>query len=172
MVSKKSKKGASGSGGSATPATRALDAAGVSYVEARYTHEGEDRDFAAEAVRELGLQAAEVFKTLVARTTSGDLVVAVLPSDHQLDLKALARAIGAKGAEMAAVPDAERATGYVRGGISPLGQRTWLRTVVDASAEALPRIYVSGGRRGFDIGLAPVDLLRVTGATSAPLIRE
>jgi Cys-tRNA(Pro)/Cys-tRNA(Cys) deacylase len=99
-------------------------------------------------------------------------VVALVPVDHELDLKALATALGAKRAEMATPEEAERATGYVVGGISPLGQRRALPTVIDRSASALGRIHVSAGRRGLEIALHPADLIRLCRATTAPIARQ
>ena len=110
------------------------------------------------------------FKTLIAEV-DGDLTVAVVPVAASLNLKALAAATGGKHAAMADPAQAERATGYVRGGISPLGQRRRLPTVVDASASRFPTIYVSAGRRGLQIELAPADLIRLTGATTAGIAR-
>jgi Cys-tRNA(Pro)/Cys-tRNA(Cys) deacylase len=112
-----------------------------------------------------------VFKTLVASLASGDLAVAVIPVDSQLDLKALAAATGAKKAALADRQAAERATGYVIGGISPLGQRRQLTTVVDESALTHEQIYVSGGRRGLEIALDPRDLMNLTHATLYPIRR-
>jgi Cys-tRNA(Pro)/Cys-tRNA(Cys) deacylase len=112
-----------------------------------------------------------VFKTLLA-DVDGRLVVAVLPVTASLSLKALAAAVGGKRARLADPGVAERTTGYVVGGISPLGQRTVLPTVVDDSAEALPTMYVSGGRRGLDVGLAPADLVRLTSAVTAPVCAQ
>ncbi len=112
-----------------------------------------------------------MFKTLVARV-DGALVTAVVPVAGSLDLKALAAALGAKKATMAEPADAERATGYVVGGISPLGQRSRLTTVVDESVDELPAVYVSAGRRGLQVRLAPADLLRVSGARTARLRRD
>jgi Cys-tRNA(Pro)/Cys-tRNA(Cys) deacylase len=109
-----------------------------------------------------------VFKTLVAEV-DGTLTVGIVPVSATLDLKALAAAVGGKRARMAEVSAAERATGYVAGGISPLGQRRRLRAVVDASAQGLATIYCSGGRRGLEVELAPADLARLTGATFAPI---
>jgi Cys-tRNA(Pro)/Cys-tRNA(Cys) deacylase len=112
-----------------------------------------------------------VFKTLVA-SADGRLVVAIVPVDHQLGLKQLARAVGAKRAEMAEVAAAERATGYVAGGISPLGQKKRLPTVLDESAFSFGTVFVSAGRRGLDVELAPADLVRLTGAVVAPIVAE
>jgi len=123
-----------------------------------------------EAAEALGLDPATVFKTLVA-DVDGKLTVAIVGVGKQLDLKALASAVGAKKAQMADVKQAERTTGYVAGGISPLGQRKRLPTVLDASALDHPSIHVSGGRRGLEIELAPADLQRLTNATVAAIGR-
>jgi Cys-tRNA(Pro)/Cys-tRNA(Cys) deacylase len=123
-----------------------------------------------EAAAALGLDPAHVFKTLVARV-DGRLAMAVVPVSGSLDLKALAAALGGKRAEMAQPADAERATGYVVGGISPLGGRSRLDVVVDESVLALPTVYVSAGRRGLQVSLAPADLLTATGARTAPIGR-
>lgn len=123
-----------------------------------------------EAAVALGVDPARVLKTLVA-SVDGVLTVAVVPVRSRLDLKALAEAVGGKRAEMAHRHDAERATGYVAGGISPLGQRRRLQTVVDVAARELPSVLVSAGRRGLDVELASADLIRLTGATVAPIAR-
>jgi Cys-tRNA(Pro)/Cys-tRNA(Cys) deacylase len=145
---------------------RALVAAGVPFTEHPYSHDPAHPSYGLEAAQALGLDPAAVFKTLLA-TVDGRLVVAVVPVTGSLDLKALAVAVGGKRASMADPAEAERATGYVVGGISPLGQRRRLPTVVDASALTREVVYVSGGRRGLDVGLAPDDLVRLTGATAA-----
>lgn len=152
----------------ATPAVRALSRARVPFSEHPYDHDPDHPSYGMEAAEALGLDPDTVFKTLLA-DVDGRLVVAVLPVTASLSLKALAAAVGGKKARLAAPGDAERTTGYVVGGISPLGQRKALPTVVDASADALPTMYVSGGRRGFDVGLAPGDLIRVTRATTAEI---
>ena len=159
-----------------TPATEALTRAGVAHTLHPYEHHDGERHFGDEATAALGLDPARVFKTLVADladTADGrpQLVVAVVPVARQLDLKALAAAVGAKKAAMADPAAAQRSSGYVLGGISPLGQRTPLPTVVDASAEDFPTIHVSGGRRGLQVELAPADLVAVTRATVAPVSR-
>lgn len=123
-----------------------------------------------EAAQSLGLDPAQVFKTLLAEV-DGDLTVAVVPVDRSLDLKALAGAVAGKRAAMADPAAAERATGYVVGGISPLGQRRRLPTVVDASALEWETVLVSAGRRGLDVELAPADLVRLTAAATAPISR-
>lgn len=149
-----------------TPATKALDALGLLYRPHPYEHDPSVGDYGAEAASALGVPPERVFKTLVTEA-DGDLVVAVVPVSTSLDLKALAAALGAKRAQMAAPETAERRTGYVLGGISPFGRRTAAPLVLDASARAFPTIFVSGGRRGLDLELAPDDLLSATGGTTA-----
>jgi len=124
-----------------------------------------------EAAAALGVDPAQVFKTLIT-DVDGALTVAVVPVDAQLDLKALAAAVGGKRAVMADPAAAQRATGYVVGGISPLGQKRRLATVVDASALLFPTVLVSAGRRGVDVELAPADLVRLTGARTADVARR
>jgi Cys-tRNA(Pro)/Cys-tRNA(Cys) deacylase len=118
----------------------------------------------------LHLPPEQVFKTLIA-SVDGDLTVAVVPVSSQLNLKALAAAVAGKRAEMAQPAAAERATGYVTGGISPIGQRERLPVVVDSSALGWPAVYCSAGQRGLELELAPADLVRVTGAVVAPIAR-
>jgi Cys-tRNA(Pro)/Cys-tRNA(Cys) deacylase len=118
----------------------------------------------------LHLPSEQVFKTLIA-SVDGDLTVAVVPVSSQLNLKALAAAVAGKRAEMAQPAAAERATGYVTGGISPIGQRKRLPVVVDSSALGWPTVYCSAGQRGLELELAPADLVRVTGAVVAPIAR-
>jgi len=149
-----------------TPATVALSRAGISFTLHAYAHHAEATNFGDEAVAALGLEATRVFKTLVA-DLGGELVVAVVPVAYRLDPKALAAALGAKKAVMADPAAAARSSGYVVGGISPVGQRTRLRTVVDASAQDFPTIHVSAGKRGLEVELAPADLAAVTGAIFA-----
>ena len=154
-----------------TPALVALNAAGVPHTVHTYTHDaGSDVGYGMEAAQVLGLPADQVFKTLRA-DVDGTLTVAVVPVTTMLDLKALAAAVGGKRATMARPADAERATGYVVGGISPLGQKTPHPTVLDETAELYDTVYVSGGRRGMDIGLAPPDLIALTGAVVADIGR-
>jgi Cys-tRNA(Pro)/Cys-tRNA(Cys) deacylase len=160
--------------GPSTPATVALDRAGVTYTRHPYDHDPATAAAAAgyglEAAAALGVPPASVFKTLLVDTGAG-LAVGVVPVDGQLDLKAVAAALGVKAVTMADRAAAERSTGYVVGGISPVGQKRALPTVLDDTAYALDTVYVSGGRRGFDIGLAPADLARVTGAVRARIGR-
>lgn len=165
------RKRGSAPGGAATPATRALAAGGVAFTVRPYEHDPRSQEsYGLEAATALGVDPARVFKTLVTRV-DGDLTVAVVPVTGQLDLKALARACGASRAEMAQVADAERATGYVAGGISPLGQRRRLPTVVDDSALRQPAVLVSAGRRGLDVELAPADLVALCDAVVAAIGR-
>ncbi len=153
-----------------TPATVALTAAGVAFELHEYTHDPRAASFGLEAAEALGLEPAQVFKTLMANV-DGRLTVGIVPVSGQLDLKALARAAGGSKAVMAEVAAAERATGYVAGGISPIGQKRAHPTVLDESALGYDTVYVSGGRRGLDLGIAPGDLVRVTGATVAAIAR-
>ncbi|WP_404348172.1 Cys-tRNA(Pro) deacylase [Phycicoccus jejuensis] len=155
---------------SGTPATVALTAAGVAFTQHAYAHDPAAPSYGLEAAHVLGLPAEQVFKTLLVDTGAG-LAVGVVPVAGQLDLKAMASALGVKRVTMADPAAAERSTGYVVGGISPVGQKRALPTVVDESAELFDVVYVSGGRRGLDLGLAPADLVRVTGATLADIGR-
>jgi len=153
-----------------TPAVVALQRAKVPFVVREYDHDPAAQSYGMEAAEKLGLDPVAVFKTLVA-SVDGKLTVAIVPVAQSLDLKALAAAAGGKRAAMADIGEAERATGYVAGGISPLGQRKRLPTVIDESAMGLERMYVSGGRRGLDIELAPADLRTLTLAKVAPIAR-
>jgi Cys-tRNA(Pro)/Cys-tRNA(Cys) deacylase len=157
--------------GKGTPATAALAAAKVAHKIHTYDHDATSSSYGEEAVSALGLSADRVFKTLVA-DVDGRLTVAVVPVAGSLDLKALAAAVGGKRAAMADPVAAERTTGYVRGGISPLGQRKRLPTVVDASALSFETVHVSAGRRGLEVELAPADLVRLTSATTADIARS
>ena len=152
--------------GKGTPAIAAAARAGVAFAVHEYRHDPRAESFGLEAVDKLGLDAARVFKTLVA-DVDGALTVAVVPVEAHLDLRALG-----KRARMADAVAAERATGYVAGGISPLGQRRALPTVVDASALDHDTIHVSAGRRGLELELAPADLVELTGARVAPIARR
>ena len=158
-------------GAPGTPATRVLAEAGVPHVLRTYAHDPRATSYGLEAAAALGVEPERVFKTLLADVDAA-LVVAVVPVDAQLDLKLLAAAVGGKRAAMAEVARAERATGYVAGGISPLGQRQAHPTVVDESALAHATILVSGGRRGMDVELQPADLVQLTHARVAPVARR
>ena len=154
-----------------TPATVALTAAGIAFTPHAYEHDAANTNFGLEAAAALELDPEQVFKTLLA-DVDGSLVVAIVPVTGKLDLKALAAAIGGKKAEMADPKVAERKTGYVVGGISPIGQKTRHVTVLDETAELFDTIFVSGGRRGFDIELAPANLLVITGGSIAAIARD
>lgn len=153
-----------------TPATVALTRAGIEFVLRPYDHDPRAESYGLEAAAALGVAPERVLKTLLA-DLDGQLVVGIVPVTGQLDLKALARALGGSRASMADPAAAERATGYVVGGISPIGQRKRHRTVVDASALTHERVLVSGGRRGLDVELAPADLVTVTDAVTARIGR-
>ncbi len=153
-----------------TPATVALARAGVPFTLHEYDHDPRAGSFGLEAAGALGLDPERVFKTLLA-AVDGRLAVAVVPVSGQLDLKALARALGGSRAVMADAADAERATGYVVGGISPVGQKRAHPTVVDDTALDHTTVFVSGGRRGLDLEITPDDLVRVTEAVVAPVRR-
>jgi Cys-tRNA(Pro)/Cys-tRNA(Cys) deacylase len=155
-----------------TPATRAAARAGIAHAVHPYRHDPADRHFGLEAVDRLGLDPARTFKTLIARPAAGRPVCAVIPVDRQLDLKALAAVAGVKGVVLADPAEAERVTGYLVGGISPLGQKQRLDTYLDESAAAHPTVFVSGGRRGLELELAPADLVALTAATVVPIARN
>ncbi len=154
--------------GQGTPATALLTKQRVSFTTHTYTADPKATSYGEAAAAALGVPPDRVFKTLVG-SVDGRLAVGVVPVVATLDLKALAAALGGKKAAMAEPAAAERATGYVTGGISPFGQRTRLPLVLDASAEDFATIYVSGGRRGLQVEVAPADLLRLTGAHTAPI---
>ncbi|GAA2078108.1 Cys-tRNA(Pro) deacylase [Streptomyces albiaxialis] len=168
MAKKKAKQAKQQS--AATPATVAATEAGVAFTTHAYEHDPAAASYGEEAAEALGVSPEQVFKTLVA-DVDGTLTVAVVPVSASLDLKALASATGGKRAAMADPAAAERTTGYVRGGISPLGQRKRLPTVLDASADGHPTICVSAGRRGLEIELSPKDLAALTDAVTAPIAR-
>jgi Cys-tRNA(Pro)/Cys-tRNA(Cys) deacylase len=153
-----------------TPATLALTRAGVAFTAHAYEHDPRAAAYGLEAAEKLGVEPERVFKTLLA-VVDGALAVGIVPVARQLDLKALAAALGGKRAEMADPAVAERKTGYVVGGISPIGQKTPLPTVLDESAILCETVLVSGGRRGLDLELAPDDLLTVTDGRYAPIAR-
>lgn len=153
-----------------SPATLALSAAGIPFVEHSYEHDPASTDFGREASRALGLEPERVFKTLLV-DLDGDLVVGIVPVTGRLDTKSLARALGGRRAEMADPRLAEKRTGYVVGGISPIGQKSDHRTALDETAELWDTICVSGGRRGFELELAPRDLVLITDAVVAAIAR-
>lgn len=154
-----------------TPATVALTRAGVPYTLHAYDHDPRAASYGEEAAVALGLDPRRVLKTLMA-SVDGRLTVAIVPVSGQLDLKALARAAGGSKAVMAEVAVAERATGYVAGGISPIGQKRAHPTVLDESALLHPTVFVSAGRRGLDLEISPADLAAITEAITAPVGRD
>ena len=154
--------------GQGTPATALLARRKVAFELHPYEHDPRSGSYGAEAAEALGVPPGRLFKTLVV-TVDGRLAVGVVPVAGSLDLKAMAAALGGKRAAMAEPATAERATGYVTGGISPLGHRSRLPVVVDTSAEDWDTVYVSAGRRGLQVSLAPADLVRVANATVAPI---
>ena len=154
--------------GRGTTATAALERAGIAFTVHEYAHDPRASSYGQEASSLLGVPADRVFKTLIA-LVDGALVAGVVPVGAQLDLKALAAAAGGKRAVMAEVTAAERATGYVAGGISPVGQRKRLPVVIDESALGFATVFCSAGRRGLEIELAPADLVRAASATVATI---
>ena len=159
------------SDGPTTQATLALDRARVTYTRHPYEHDPTASSFGLEAAEVLGVDPRRVLKTLLVETGRG-LAVGIVPVSGQLDLKAFAAALGVKSVTMADPVAAERSTGYVVGGISPVGQKRALPTVLDETAYGFETVLVSGGRRGFDIELSPVDLASVTRALRAPIGRK
>lgn len=153
---------------SGTPATALLTRSKVPFTLHPYRHDPRSQAYGEEAAAALGVDPARIFKTLIA-SVEGRLACAVVPVACRLDLKGLAAALGGKRAELADPAAAARATGYVVGGISPLGQRSRLRVVVDESAARFDTVYVSAGRRGLQVELTPADLVRVSGAVLAPI---
>ena len=158
--------------GAATPALAALIAAGVPHEVVKFGHDPRERSFGVEAVDALttagGIAAEQIYKTLIIAVPDG-LAVAILPALSKLSLKAAAAALGVTKASMAEPAAAKRATGYVLGAVSPFGQRAPLPTVVDSGALAWERVYCSAGRRGWDVAVAPADLIRLTGAVTAEI---
>lgn len=151
-----------------TPATALLAKAKIAFTLHPYDHDPRSQAYGEEAAEALGVDPARIFKTLIA-SVDGRLACAVVPVAARLDLKALAAALGGKRANLADPAAAARATGYVVGGISPLGQRSRLTVVVDSSAERFETVYVSAGRRGLQVQLAPGDLVRAADAVLAPI---
>ena len=154
-----------------TPATKLLKANKIDFSIHEYEHDANAKSFGLKAAEKLNLRVEEVFKTLLV-TDEKNYFVAILPVHHQLNLKKVAQAVGAKKLKMSDPKDAERLTGYLVGGISPVGQKKRLKTVIDQSAVQLEKLYVSGGKRGLDIGLKPQDLAKVLSATFADVLDQ
>lgn len=152
-----------------TPAIRFLERHGTWHNVHAYEVDSVEATYAEAVAAALGIAPERLFKTLVARLKEGELVVGLVPASSSLDLRSLARAAGAKSADMAAPKDAERVTGYVTGGISPFGQRRAMRAFADSSITAFDTIFVSAGRRGLQVEVRPDDLLRILKVTSTML---
>ena len=155
-----------------TPAVRAARAAGIDFEVHRYRAAAHATGFGDEAARALGVDARQVFKTLVVRLDGAALVVALVPVAMSLDMKRMARCAGVKRAQLASTREAQRSTGYVVGGLSPLGSRKRLPTFIDETAFAFPRIFVSAGRRGLELARRPADLLTLCRGVTAELAAE
>nr|WP_319542136.1 Cys-tRNA(Pro) deacylase [uncultured Pseudodesulfovibrio sp.] len=154
-----------------TPAIDKAKKAGITFFVHEYEHDPAAESYGMEAAEKLQIEPERVFKTLVVCCGGKDLTVAVLPVSKHLDMKLLAKAVGVKKVGMAEIGLVERVTGYVVGGVSPLGQKKQLKTVIDSSAEAYATIFVSGGRRGVDIELSPDDLAKLTRADFASVAK-
>ena len=154
-----------------TPACRLLDAQHIAYTLHEYDHDPACTNFGLEAATKLNLAITQVFKTLLL-TDDKQYYVAILPVSHRLNLKKVAQAFKLKKLQLAEIKDAERMTGYLVGGISPIGQKKRLATVIDASAQPLSCMYVSGGKRGLDIGISPTELAQMTKAVFATIVDE
>ncbi len=155
-----------------TPAINEVKKARVPYTVHEYVHDPSCRSYGSEAAANMAVSEERVFKTLVVQLGSGELVVGVVPVASRLNMKLMAKAVGAKKAAMAVAADVERSTGYVLGGVSPLGQKKRLRTVIHSSVAAYPTVFVSAGRRGLEIELQPGDLKKITNAVLAEICLE
>ena len=155
-----------------TPGINVAKKAKVAHKIHEYVHDASSESYGLEAAEKLGVSPDRVFKTLVVNLDGKDMAVGVLPVSAMLSMKLIAKAVGAKKAVMAAPADVERSTGYVLGGVSPLGQKKRLKTIIDASAKSHATIYISAGRRGLEIELSPEDLATLVGATFADICQE
>lgn len=155
-----------------TPGINVAKRANIPHTVHEYHHDPANESYGSEAAEKMGVPVEQVFKTLVVAIDGNGLVVAVVPVSQMLSMKLIARAAGGKKATMADKADVQRATGYVLGGVSPLGQKKRLKTYLDTSAQAFDTIYVSAGRRGLEIELAPADLARLTGGVFADLQQD
>ena len=152
-----------------TPAIALASKLGIRYQLHQYQHDTAAASYGLEAAEKLGFNPLQVFKTLVVQLDTGQLAVAILPVSHQLSMKCVAKALSTKKAEMARAVDVIRSTGYVLGGVSPLGQKKPLPTVIDSTAQQFATIYISAGKRGLEIELSPTDLCSVLSARIAPI---
>ena len=152
-----------------TPGINAARKAKIAHKVHEYVHDPASESYGLEAAEKLSVPEARVFKTLVVSLDSRELAVGVIPVSSMLSMKRMAKAAGAKKASMADRADVERSTGYVLGGVSPLGQKKRLKTIIDSSASQHPTIYVSAGRRGLEIELSPADLVRLVNGVLAEL---
>ena len=152
-----------------TPAINLAKKQKIAFTTHQYQHDTNASSYGMEAVEKLGLEQGIVFKTLVVELDSKQFIVAVIPVAEKLSMKLIAKAAKAKKAAMAPAPAVKRSTGYLLGGVSPLGQKKRLPTFIDNSAQSLPKMYISAGRRGLEIALAPNDLKQLTNATFSEL---
>jgi len=152
-----------------TPGINAARKAKIAHKVHEYVHDPASESYGLEAAEKLSVPEARVFKTLVVSLDSRELAVGVIPVSSMLSMKRMAKAAGAKKAAMADRADVERSTGYVLGGVSPLGQKKRLKTIIDSSASQHPTIYVSAGRRGLEIELSPADLVRLVNGVLAEI---
>ena len=155
-----------------TPGINVAKKAKIAYTIHQYSHDPASESYGLEAAEKMGVPAERVFKTLVVSLDNKDLAVAVVPVSSMLSMKLIAKAAGSKKAGMASASDVERSTGYVLGGVSPLGQKKRLKTVIDASAGSFPTIFVSAGRRGLEIELSPNDLRSLTNGSFAAICQQ
>ena len=155
-----------------TPAIKVLQKLNIHFTQHTYQHDPKAESYGLEAAEKLGVEPRFVFKTLVVQVDAKEYAVAVIPVEHLLNLKQIAKASGGNKAAMGAVSEVERMSGYVVGGVSPIGQKKRLKTFIDASAKDLPTMYVSAGKRGMDIALSPADLCTVTGGVFVDLTQK
>ena len=153
-----------------TPAINLAKKNKIKYVVHEYTHDTSVQSYGLEAAQKLGIEEKRVFKTLVVMTQDNSLAVAIIPVSHKLNMKQMAKALGTKKCAMAKQIDVEKSTGYILGGVSPLGQKKLLKTIIDSSAEEFDTIFISAGRRGLDIELSPLDLQKLVKATFVSII--
>lgn len=155
-----------------TPGINIAKKAKITYKIHEYSHDPSSESYGSEAAEKMAVAEERVFKTLVVSLDNKELAVAVVPVSSMLNMKLIAKAAGAKKASMAAASEVERSTGYVLGGVSPLGQKKRLKTIIDASAESFSTMYVSAGRRGLEIELSPNDLKNLTNGTFASICQQ